>query len=362
MAQARLSDFLPAVARAVGYPLAESPALLLPEAGAYVVALIDGMGATLLDEHADLVPFLGSLKGQPALSEVPSTTATSLTSLGTGLPPAAHGVVGYTSRVPGTDKLLNALEWDKDVDADLWQPLPTVFEQLVESGVQCAAVGRHAFAGSGLTTSSQRGADYRSADHFGERLAEAVRAAAQAPSLTYVYDGDLDGVGHRHGVDSPQWRAQLRLIDASLEQLRDALPDEVRLLITADHGMVDVPDDRKFDLDTVPALREGVRLIGGEGRFRHLYCEPGQADDVATRWREQIGSADAMILTFDEAVEQGWFEQPSERVRPRIGDVLVASLRDFAVMSRNDHPQEFRLRGMHGSITHRERSIPLLVT
>jgi len=27
--------------------------------------------------------------------------------------------------------------------------------------------------------------------------------------VTYVYDGDLDWTGHRYGVDSPQWRAQL---------------------------------------------------------------------------------------------------------------------------------------------------------
>ena len=61
---------------------------------------------------------------------MPSTTATSLTSLGTGLPPGAHGLVGFTSRVPGTGKLLNALMWDKDVDPLEWQPHDTAFTRL----------------------------------------------------------------------------------------------------------------------------------------------------------------------------------------------------------------------------------------
>ena len=61
---------------------------------------------------------------------MPSTTATSLTSLGTGLVPGAHGLVGFTSRIPGTDRLLNALFWDKDVDPLEWQPHPTAFSAL----------------------------------------------------------------------------------------------------------------------------------------------------------------------------------------------------------------------------------------
>lgn len=359
---ARLSDFLPAVAVALGTPLQRTPQLVLPEADAYVVALVDGMGAALLQENAEYAPFLSSLNGMSASSEIPSTTATSLTSLGTGLTPAEHGMVGYTSRIPGTRRLLNALEWDKDVDPEEWQPLPTAFERLARAGVATSVVGPKAYTTSGLTGVSQRGAVYLGADRFGERVAHTVRASSIKPSVTYVYDGDLDWVGHRHGVDSPQWRAQLRLIDSSLEQLRAALPSHVRLLITGDHGMIDIPQQRKFDLDTVPGLRQGVTLIGGEARFRYLYCEPDLVENVARRWRDTISEEDAVILTFEEAQGHGWFGEANERIRPRFGDVVIASLRDFSVMSSVDNPREFKLIGVHGSITDEERLIPLLTT
>lgn len=360
--EARLTEILPAVAQALGAPLSTVPSWTLPRGDAYVVALIDGLGELLLREHADLAPFLSSLEGRRAVSEVPSTTATSLTSLGTALPPSAHGVVGYTCRIPGTDRLLNALTWDKDVEPEVWQPLPTAFEQLDRAGVAVSTVGQRDYATSGLTRVSQRGATYRPADRFGERLAQTVEAARRSPSLTYVYEGDLDWIGHRHGVDSPHWRAQLRLIDASLEQLRAALPASVRLVITADHGMVDIPRHRKFDVDAVAGLRQGVTLIGGEARLRYLYCEPDLVDNVMRRWRATISDEDATILAFEEAQEAGWFGAVDDRIRPRFGDVVVASLRDFAVMSSVDNSHEFKLVGVHGSITERETRIPLLLS
>jgi len=115
-----LADVLPAVSLALGAtPATDAVATLdLPPAPAYVVFLVDGLGADLLAAHAHVAPYLSSLLTPEAVATagVPSTTATSLTSLGTGLVPGAHGVVGFTSRVPGSDRLLNALFWDKDVD------------------------------------------------------------------------------------------------------------------------------------------------------------------------------------------------------------------------------------------------------
>ena len=137
--QRSLGDLVPAVAAALGHPLAgPTVGLGLPEASAYVVLLVDGMGAEQLRRYAHAAPFLGSLlDGQPPLTAgVPTTTATSLTSLGTALPPGAHGLVGFTSRIPGTDGLLNALNWDKSVDPLEWQPHPTALGRAQRDGVR----------------------------------------------------------------------------------------------------------------------------------------------------------------------------------------------------------------------------------
>jgi hypothetical protein len=363
-----LADVLPAVASALGAgpiiePSAEPPGLVLPEAPAYVVFLVDGLGADLLAAHAHAAPYLSSLltPGSTGTAGVPSTTATSLTSLGTGLPPGAHGVVGFTSRVPGSDRLLNALFWDKDIDPLQWQPHATGFQTLAASGVHVTSVNKREFRGSGLTVAAQRGGDWVDADRVGERVAGAVAAASSRPSLTYLYDGDLDWTGHRYGVASAQWLQQLAIIDAEAEQLRDALPSYARLVVVADHGMVDASKpDRRIDLDDDPALREGVVLLGGEARFRHVYCAAGSVDDVCARWRELLGDA-ALVVTREEAIACGWFGQVTAPVLPRLGDVVAAARDDWGLFSSVDFPYELRLVGLHGSLTPVEMRIPLLV-
>ena len=356
-----LGDVLPAVAAALGVDAGLGPtSLVFPEARRYVVFLVDGLGYELLRDHPDDAPFLHPLLADPGTAGVPSTTATSLTSLGTALTPGSHGVVGYTTRIPGSDRVLNALSWDADVDPRDWQPHPTAFARLASAGVQTTVVNKRDFAGSGLTVAGCRGADYVPADKVGERLAAVLAASTASPSVTYMYDPDLDWTGHAYGVDSMQWRQELSMVDAAAEHLRESLPSDVRIVVVADHGMVDSPAERRIDVDDHPELSDGVAVVAGEARFRHLYCRGGAVEDVAASWREMLGPR-AEVLTRDEALARGWFGDLQSQVRPRIGDVLVACRDDFAVLSSSAFPFEARLTGLHGSLTAAEMLIPVLV-
>lgn len=358
-----LGDVVPAVAAALGVPGAAEPTgLVLPDAASYVVFLIDGLGARLLERYAHAAPYLSTLLADqaPATAGVPSTTATSLTSFGTGLSPGAHGLVGFTSRVPGTDRLLNALFWDKDVDPLEWQPHQTAFGRLHAAGVPVTVVNKREFRDSGLTLAAHRGAEYVGADKVGERIAAAVTACAVRPSLTYLYDGDLDWTGHKWGVRSSQWLMQLSMIDAEAEQLREALPSHTRLVVIADHGMVDSPPERRIDVDEHLELRDGVALLGGEARFRHLYCQRGAVDDVVATWTEHLGDR-AEVMTRETAIGRGWFGAVEPLVRPRLGDVVVACRGDHAILSSVDFSYETTLVGLHGSLTEDEMLIPLVV-
>ncbi|MGB0099984.1 MAG: nucleotide pyrophosphatase/phosphodiesterase family protein [Nocardioides sp.] len=362
-----LGDVVPAVGAALGLPLDRvglpTPGLELPGASAYVVFLIDGLGARLLERYAHAAPFLAAQLSETAIGTagVPSTTATSLASFGTGLPPGAHGLVGFTSRIPGTDRLLNALGWDRDVDPLEWQPHPTAFSRLRQLGASVTVVNKREFERSGLTRAAHRGADYVGADKVGERIAAAVAASLEPASLTYLYDSDLDWTGHRYGVSSHQWLQQLAMVDAEAEQLREALPRSVRLVVVADHGMVDSAPESRLDVDEHPDLRSGVALIGGEARFRHLYCQRGAVEDVAAAWTAELGPR-ATVLTRTEAIGRGWFGPVSPAVLPRLGDVVVAAHDDLAVLSSVDFPYEATLVGLHGSLTPDEMLIPLLVS
>ncbi|MGZ4473479.1 MAG: alkaline phosphatase family protein [Nocardioidaceae bacterium] len=359
-----LGELLPAIATALGVHAGlPETTLELPEAHSYVLFLVDALGYELLRDHPDEAPFLhAQLDGQaPATVGVPSTTATSLTSLGTALTPGRHGVVGMTSRIPGTNHLLNALAWSKRVDPHEWQPHTTAMARLAAAGVHTTVVNRRDFATSGLTLAGQRGADFVGADKVGERIAAVQVAARRQPSLTYMYDGDLDWTGHRYGVASMQWKQQLSMIDAAAEHLRETLPASTRIVVVADHGRVDSPADDRVDVDETPGMLDGVALVGGEARFRHVYCRSGAVDDVLATWRSVIGER-GEVLTRDEALARGWFGELSSDVRPRLGDVMVAARGTFSVMSSKAFEYEATLVGLHGSLTSAEMLIPVLVS
>ncbi len=226
--------------------------------------------------------------------------------------------------------------------------------------MRATTVNKREFRGSGLTEASAGGAGFVGADRVGERLVAVRDASREGPSLTYTYDGDLDWTGHRFGVDSDQWRAQLTMVDLAAQRLRDLLPDRTRVVVVADHGMVDVDVEDRVDVDEVPALREDVVLVGGEARFRHIYVREGSAPGVRDRWRAEMGDR-AEVLTRDEAIARGWFGEVADRVLPRLGDVVVACRGSFTVLCSGPFPHESSLVGVHGSLTPAEMLVPVLV-
>ena len=359
-----LADLMPSIGAHLKVPGA-TDVLGLPAASRYVVVLVDGLGWNLVRRSAREVPFLAGLlaRGRSITAGVPSTTVTSLTSLGTGLPPGQHGMVGYTCRVPDTGEILNALTWESDLLARAFQPRETFFERAAAAGVRVSSVGLERFQGSGLTEAALRGADFMPFEHERaeeRRIALVVAAAAKGDrSLVYAYERQLDHVGHGHGCNSEDWLRQLIRVDAMCERLRGALPDDVVLVITGDHGMVDVPPGHQVVVEDDPDLLAGVTALAGEGRFRQLYVDYEDPQRVAARWSGVLGDR-AWVRTRDEAVDEGWFGPVADDLRERYGHVLVALRGDWAVMTRQ-YPRELTLVGMHGSLTEAEMLVPLLV-
>ncbi|MBB1245517.1 alkaline phosphatase family protein [Streptomyces durbertensis] len=370
--QASLADLLPAVLAGQGVPDATPPGLRLEPADRVCVFLVDGMGWQALHDHPAEAPFLTSLlagsaggTGQPITAGFPSTTATSLASVGTGLVPGTHGLPGYTVLDPDTGKLMNQLRWQPWTDPYRWQPFPTVFQRAQQAGIETSQVSAPHFEHTPLTKIALSGGTFLGRLSGEERMdLAAARLAASDRALVYTYYADLDGNGHRYGVDSAHWRQQLRYVDGLAQRLAEQLPPRSALYVTADHGMVDVPDDpeSRFDFDEDWELRAGVAVLGGEGRARHVYAVPGATADVYAVWREVLADQ-AWVATRDEAVELGWFGPPgavADRVRPRIGDVVVAMTGNAAIIASRNEPNESALVGMHGSMTPAEQFVPLL--
>ncbi|MCZ7428233.1 alkaline phosphatase family protein [Micromonospora sp. WMMA1949] len=364
-----LTDVLPSALALLGVPGAADRLGLTPRlAGVRRIAvlLVDGLGWYQIPTAAPYAPTLAGLAataGRPLTTGFPSTTPTSLVSLGTGTPSGAHGVLGFTVRVPGTDRVLNHIDWTGDPDPASWQPVPTWYQRARAAGVAVTVVSRPEFAGSGLTLAANRGGDYRGAagvDALAARMLAAL-AAGDGPALVSGYHPDLDRHGHLSGVDSAPWRTAATDVDALLARLVDGLPPDAALLVTADHGQLDVPAGHRIDLDTDPRLRTGVRVVAGEPRVRYLHVEPGAEADVVAAWTEVLGPA-AQVLTRAEAVATGWFGPVPEAHLRRIGDVVVVCRDTYAVVAtRSEPPMASRLVAYHGADTAAEMTVPLLV-
>lgn len=334
----------------------------LPPTRRVCLLVVDGLGWELLRDHPAAAPFLSELArtGRTLTAGFPATTVTSLSSLGTGRPPGRHGMLGYQVAVPGADRLINGLRWDKRVDPVAWQPGSTVFERAAEAGIGAYRVAASALERTGFSVAAMRGADYRPADSLGALVVQAAAALGDADrGLATVYHSELDGTGHAFGSVSDAWQYQLAHVDKLAEQLAGALPPGTTMHVTADHGMVDASWEERIDVDSLPELREGVALLGGEPRARHVYAEPGAAQDVLAAWQEVAGSR-AWVVSRDDAIEAGWFGPVDPRFRERIGDVVAAPAGSWAIVATKAEPLESSLIGMHGSLTSADQFVPLL--
>ncbi|WP_372443797.1 alkaline phosphatase family protein [Nucisporomicrobium flavum] len=358
-----LADLLPSVSAVLGVPGAADVLGLGEQLGGVdriAVLLVDGLGAYQLPVAAPYAPVLGELTGRTLTAGFPSTTPVSLTTLGTGRPPGAHGILGFTVRRPD-GSVLNHIRWGKDPDPALWQPLPTRFETAAGAGVATTLVTPPHFEGSGLTVAAYRGAGFTGAtDPYA--LSTAMLGALSRPGLVYGYYADLDHHGHGSGVDSEPWRAAAVEVGELVTRLAEGLPRGAALLVTADHGQLNIPPENRLDLAAEPSLSAAITGVSGEPRARYLYVEPGARDDVVAAYREVLGSS-AWVLTREEAVELGLYGPVAPGHLDRIGDVVIVCLGHTVVLAGGwEPPSVGSLVAYHGSVTAAEMLIPLLIS
>ena len=361
----RLADVLPSSLAAIrGRP----NVLRLQGAVKAVVVLADGLGVSSLRARAGHARFLSSRLERANIIDgvFPSTTVAGIASLTTGVEPGVHGLVGYRVLDAANDRIVNQLTgWDADMEPGTWQRARTVFEQATDVGIPSFAIGSKRFTGSGFTQAVLRGASYVPAESVADRFAAARRILDSEPrALVYLYLAELDVAAHAHGWESANWLAELEGFDAEVSRFAAALRADEGLLVTADHGVIDVPQTKHVLFDTVPELVTGVRHVGGDPRCLQLYLEPDQGADramlLAQAWRAVEGER-AWVFTRDEAVAAGLFGRVATEVLPRIGDVIVAARKVVAYYDSRDANRAPRsMVGQHGSLTDEELRVPLI--
>ena len=323
--------------------------------------LIDGMGQDAVDRYADQFSVFSQLKLYKNLhTNFPSTTATSLSTLGTGVLPGIHGMLGYTVRVPRSDnRLLNALKWDERVDPVMWQKTPTLFERAINNSISVTHVAAKRYEGSGFTQAALRGAKYVGANGIDEMVSAVASALKPQPSFVYTYLNTLDSAGHSDGVGSDKWLTALQQVNDFILKVIESVPKQTRVWVTSDHGMVNSTQQVVLGEDN--KLLENVSLIGGEPRARHIYLTAGSEQESIAQWREFFGNK-VKVLSKTEAIASGLFGQVvSEDANDRMGDLIAIPNNDLIIVDPARVREESSMVGHHGGLTDIEVQIPLLL-
>ena len=338
-------------------PPEETPAWMpagVAGASQVVLFVVDGLGWEQLRARPRLAPTLASMAGGPVTTVAPSTTSTALTSLTTGLPPGEHGVVGYRIAVHG--EVLNVLRWST-VAGDAHQTIPPSKLQPTAPfmGERPAVVTRAEYRRSGFTGAHLDPARFWGYRTLATMVTEVGRLVRASEPFVYAYYDGLDKVAHEYGLGE-HYDAELTWIDHTVERLLTALRPGTALVVTADHGQVEVGGNV---IPLAPEVLAQCALQSGEGRFRWLHARAGRARALWEAAREHH-EGDAWVATRDEVVEQRWLGPVvTEAALARLGDVALAA-RTYVAFHDPLDTGPYELVGRHGSLTSAEMLVPLL--
>jgi hypothetical protein len=333
--------------------------------GRELLFLIDGFGFDTLATYADAMPTMSRMFNHGRIQTAfPSTTATSLATLTTGELPGAHGMLGYTVQVPRSGgRLLNALKWDERVDPENWQPIETLFQRAAAAGINVTHVAAKRYENSGFTRAVFRGAQYKGANLVADLISETKLALHKAPSFVYLYVNDLDTAGHSDGVGSEKWIAALSMIDQMVSQLMKEVPKGTRIWVTSDHGMINVQEKIVIGLDN--PLMQGVSVVAGEPRARHLYLDsdsPTARAETASLWQEYLQDK-ALVLTREQAISSNLFgAEVSADALDRMGEVIAIARGGLVLLDADRVEKEGAMVGHHGADSDIESQVGLLTT
>lgn len=334
------------------------PPTWLPEpvgaADQVVLLVLDGLGWEQLQERRHLAPTLTSLVGGPASSVVPSTTATALTSITTGLAPGEHGVVGYRMAVEG--EVLNVLRWSTETgDARRRFPPERVQDVVPFAGQRPPIVTKAEFATSGFSGAHLHQVRFRGYRLPSTMLVELRRLLRDGEPFIYAYYDGIDKVAHEYGFGD-HYDAELVAVDRLVGEIIDLLPNRASVLVTADHGHVETAGDVTTPH---PSVLAETTMQSGEGRFRWFHARPGRVPALLDAILASHGHQ-AWIRTRDEAISEGWYgPKVTDMARARMGDVLVAPWGNLAFLDAADSGP-YELIGRHGSVTSAEMLVPLI--
>ena len=336
-----------------------------------LLLVIDGMGLNFLQAHPEAACLNAHLRGG-LTSVYPPTTASAITTFITGEAPQQHGLTGWNMYLRELGSVVTVLpgrarfggvtlgEAGIDVAALLGH---TPFSELI--GVNAWTVSPAHIARSDFNLAHlgrSRLLSYRGLTELLARIVGVLRKAG--PKFVYAYWSELDSLGHREGIWSEASRSHLleldRAFEAFLEQIRGT---DTRVIVCADHGLVDTSDAERICLDDHPRLADMLVLpLCGEPRSVYCYLHPG-CEDRFDAYIEHEFAGIARSFPGSYLIDSGWFGlgEPHPRLRQRIGDRVLIMEGNYILKDWLIQEHRFEMTGVHGGLSRDELYVPLII-
>jgi hypothetical protein len=324
-------------------------AAAIPPADSYVLVLFDGLGDHQLT-HRAAAPLAAARVGVMDAGW-PTTTTVSMATVATGMTPAEHGLLGYQMRVPETGFVVNTIkwttQWGEPIHHELWGflPLPNLWERLASHGIEPVTLQPWNFDDSPMSRMLYRGCRFEPWGDEDEAATIAAELAAVSGRLVFFYIPHIDFAAHVGGQDSDDYGEAMGIAARMWERLVRRLPAHAVAVGTADHGHVDVPEERRIE---IPKSDHDDRDFGGDPRAPFVYGEVASlASKLGVDWLPRA------------EVEHWWgpgAHHPGFEGRAPDGVLLPPP--GWVVFHRH---ADDRLIGQHGGHTAPEMRIPLLV-
>lgn len=338
--------------------------LKLPVKKSYLVILVDGLGSHNIKSAAGHAPFLNRklATSKSIFAGFPSTTTSSLTSLATGVPNGTHAVIGHRVYDRRIEQNINYLH---DLGVELeprdYQTLETISERASSQGVSVSTIGPAEYDRSGFTMATMPNSVYVAARDFSDGFAKALKILSTPKTLTYLYFPELDKIAHRFGTSSTRWLNALEELDAELAKFSRSIPSTAGVVLTADHGVIDVPVERHVYLDEYDCF-DDLEQIGGDPRVGFLYfpTETNLVEKILQIRQALWNMCD--VVTMTDLVVSGWLSRLSESAELVAPDLVILPKSDRVVFHRKfSKARSLLLIGQHGGMSQAEWEVPLLV-
>lgn len=326
------------------------------------LVLLDGFGWNLFSRIRNA----GQATAIKTTSVFPSTTATALVSLASGLKPGEHGVIGYKALYKEAGALIKPLEStyaSSNRENQLWQigamkemfHINTIFEKLKKKHIKSSVILPSFLVGSGYSEMIFSGATqlFGYKDIWEALFLYKTELENTRSKFVYFYTPFIDSIEHAYGNEHEVSIEAADFIFNRVMSITKKHTQKVTGIVTSDHGHITLSGEVDFHKDK--ALMNKLDLPPyGDGR----------APLFRSRYNPRKELAKYNLKIFDSKDFKPLFGRVDKTIEELMPDFVGAPLDSKSYnydYELNPKKPKHQMKSNHGGLSPEEMEIPIVL-